>query len=126
VILPEADLGLRIAALGTTEDMRVACDHLVGDRLDDVAEGKGVFFLGHACVKDHLEQEISEFLAKAGHVAAGDGIGDFVGFLDRVGRDGGEILLDVPRAAGSRIAQTRHEVEETVDRGCVRTHLMAA
>ena len=69
---------------------------------DHVGEGEGAGLLGHAGVVDDLEEEVAELVAERGHVAAGDGVGDLVGLLDGVGRDRGEILLDVPGAAAPR------------------------
>jgi hypothetical protein len=57
-------------------------------------------FLGHASVKHHLEQKIAEFVLEVSEIATRDRIGDFVGFLDRIGRDARKILLEVP--GGSR------------------------
>ena len=48
-------------------------------------------------------------------VLALDRVGDLVGLLDRVGRDGGEGLLDVPGAAALGIAQPAHHREQPVD-----------
>jgi hypothetical protein len=42
-------------------------------------------------------------------VGAVDGVGDLIGLLDRVGGDGGKILLDIPWTAGSWIAQGAHD-----------------
>ena len=69
------------------EHVRMAADHLVGDRASDVGEGEAAGFLGHARVVDDLEQQIAEFVRQSGEVAPSDRVGDFVGFLDRVGRD---------------------------------------
>jgi hypothetical protein len=70
---------------------------------------------GHLRVVDHLEEQIAQFALQLGPGLALDGVGDLVGFLQRVGGDGGEVLLDVPGAAGFRVAQARHDVEEPVD-----------
>ena len=48
-----------------------------------------------------LEQEIAQLIAERRKVSALDRVGDFVGLLDRVRRDGPEILLKVPGAARS-------------------------
>ena len=53
---------------------------------------------------------------RSAEVAALDGVGDLVGLLDRVGRDGGEGLLQVPRAAAVRRAQPRHDLDQAEDR----------
>ena len=93
------------------EHMRMAADHLARDRLDHVAEGKGVLLFRHAGVIDDLQQEIAEFLAEIVEIAARDRVGDLIGLLDRVGRDRRKILLEVPRAAGDRRAQRRHDLD---------------
>ena len=70
--------------------------------LDHVAERERVLLLRHAGVIHHLQQEIAEFLAEIVEIAARDGVGDLIGFLDGVGRDRRKILLEVPGAAGDR------------------------
>ena len=102
--------------LGVAEDMRMAPHHLVGDRRGDVVEGEMPGFLGHAGVEHDLQQQIAQFVLQRRHVVALDRIGDLVGLLDRVGRDRREILLAVPRAAALRVAQPRHDRQQTVDR----------
>ena len=79
------------------EHMRMPPDHFSRDRLDHVAEGERVLLLGHAGVIHHLQQEIAEFVLEVVEIAARDGIGDLIGFLDGVGRDGRKILLADPR-----------------------------
>ena len=61
--------------------------------------------LGHAGVKDRLEQQIAQLALQLGPILPLDRVGDLVGFLDRVGGDGGEALFHVPWAAGDRVAQ---------------------
>ena len=56
-----------------------------------------------------------KLVAQIVEIAARNGVGDLVGFLDRIGGDGREILLQVPRTAGAGRAQRRHDVEEPVD-----------
>ena len=104
-----------IARLLVAEDVRVAADHLPGDGFDHIAESKFTFFVSHLRVIDNLKQEVAEFLAQVVHVVAGDGIRHLVGFLDRVRRDGRKGLLDIPRAAGDRRAQRRHDFDEAGD-----------
>ena len=94
------------------EDMRMPPDHLARDRFHHVAERECVPLLGHPGVKHHLKQEIAEFLPEIVEVAARDGIGDLVGFLDGVGGDGRKILFEVPGAAGAGRPQRRHDFEQ--------------
>ena len=83
----------------------------------DVGEAELAGFLGHARVIDDLEQQVAEFVRQRGEIAPRDGVGDLIGFLDRVGRDGVEGLLLVPRAAGVGVAQRRHDVEQAAEFG---------
>jgi hypothetical protein len=62
-----------------------------------------------------LQQQVAEFVLEVVEVVAVDGIGDLVGFLDRVRRDAGEGLLHVPGTAMLTIAQARHDLEEALD-----------
>ena len=65
---------------------------------------------------NHLEQEIAELVLERVEIVARDRVGNLVSFFDGVGRDGGEALLDVPRAAGVLVAQPRHDGEQVVER----------
>ena len=87
--------------------MGMPADHLGRDRLDDAAEIERALLLGHPRVEDDLQQQVAEFVAQLAEVAARDGVGDFVGFLDGVGRDGREGLLEIPGTAapGRRAAR---------------------
>ena len=91
-------------------------DHLVGDGRRHVVEAEGAGLLGHVGVEDDLQQQVAEFFLERRHVVALDGVGDLVGLLDRVGRDGREGLLDVPRAAVLAVAQPGHDREEALQR----------
>ena len=72
----------------------------------------------HARVIDDLQQEIAELVLELREIAALDRIRDLVGFLDRVGRDRAEVLLEVPRAAGARRAQRGHDLDQAGDVFC--------
>ena len=97
--------------------MGVAPDELLGDRLDDVAEAEPAGFLRHAGVKHDLQQQVAELVAQIVEVAPGDRVGDLIGLLDGVRRDGRKILLEVPRAPGPRRAQRRHDLDQPRDVG---------
>jgi hypothetical protein len=94
------------------EDMRMPPDHLARDGLDHIAERKRVLLLRHAGMKHHLQQQVAEFLPEIVEIATRDGIGDFVGFLDGVGRNTCKILFQIPRAAGTGGSQRRHDFEQ--------------
>ena len=105
------------AGRGVAEDVRVAADHLGRDRRHDVIEREGADLLGHAGMIDDLELEIAELVLERVHVAAVDRVGDLIGFLDRVGRDRREGLDAVPFAAGGRIAQPGHDLDQAGEAG---------
>ena len=92
--------------------MRMAADHLLRHTIDHIREREGAFLLGHTRVIDDLEQQIAELLLEIDPVAALDRVGDLVGFLDRVGRDGRECLLEVPRTACAGRSERGHDGKE--------------
>jgi hypothetical protein len=95
--------------------MRMAPHELCGETFDHVGKIERALLLRHAGVEDDLEQEIAQFITQVVEVAARNGIGDLVSLLDRVRGDGFERLLEVPRAAGARRAQRRHDFEQPGD-----------
>jgi hypothetical protein len=101
--------------------MRVPAVELAVDGIHHVGEGERALLLGHPGVEHHLEQQIAELVLEVAQVATLDRIHDLVGFLDRIGRDGRETLLQVPGAAGVRRSQGRHDVEQSLDVSS-RTH----
>ena len=103
------------AGILVAEDMRVPADHLGGDGLDDVAEGEYSGLLGHARVVDHLQKQVAELVAQIVEIAALDRVGHLIGFLDRVRRDGREILFEVPGTAGHRRPQRGHDLDQAVN-----------
>ena len=112
--LPGDGLGVGVGDLEVAEDMRMAVDHLVGDGGGHVVEAGSALGLSlrHLGVIDDLQQQVAEFLLERRHVVALDGVGDLVGFLDRVRRDGPEGLVDVPRAAVLAVAQPGHDRQQ--------------
>ena len=66
-------------------------------------------------VKDHLEQQVAQFVPKVGEIAPLDGVRHLIGFLDGVGRNRREGLFEVPRATGARRAERRHDFDEAGD-----------
>ena len=117
VILPGSGLGLGGLDHGISEDMGMAADHLFGDPVGHLAQIELAGLLGHAGMENHLEQEIAKLVPERRHVLALDGVGHLIGFLDRIGGDGGEVLLQVPRAAALGIAELGHDRHQPVDRG---------
>ncbi len=103
------------ARLLVAEHVGMAADHLRGDGLDDIGEGEGAGLLGEAGVIDDLEQEVAELVLEIDEILALDGVGNLVGFLDRVGRDGAEGLLEIPGATGDGRSQRGHDLDEAGD-----------
>jgi hypothetical protein len=106
-------LGREIARFA--EDMRVPTQELSRDALDDVAEVERARFLGHAGVEHDLQQEVTELVPEIEKIAARDRIGDLASLLDRIGRDGREILLEIPRTAAAGRAQRGHDLDQALD-----------
>ena len=94
------------------EHMGMAPDQLGGDGLHHAAEIERALFLRHLRMEHDLQQQIAQFLAQVAEIAPCDRISDLIGFFDRIGRDGREILFQIPRAAGDRRAQGGHDLEE--------------
>src|SRR5690606_8387992 len=105
------------------ENVRVPADHLFGDAVHDIRERKSLLLLRHARMIDDLQQQIAELFLEIGPVAALDGIGDLVRFLDRVRRDALESLFEIPRAARSRRPERCHYSNE-IGNGAARTGLV--
>ena len=95
--------------------MRMPADQLGGDRLDHVAEIERALLLRHTGVEDDLQQQIAKFVLKVGKIVARNGIRDLVGFFERIGCDGREVLLQIPRAAGLGRPQCRHDFDQPAD-----------
>ena len=102
---------------GGAEYVRVASFHLRADGFSDIAEREQLGFFGNARVEYNLQQKIAQFVFQRRHIAALDRVGNLVGFLDRVRRDRGKALREIPFAAALRIAQQRHNRQKTVKRG---------
>ncbi len=68
--------------------------------------------LRHARVIDDLQQQVAQLVLEAGEVAARDGVGHLVGFLQRIGRDGAEGLFEVPGTAAAGRAQRGHDLDQ--------------
>ena len=95
--------------------MRMATHHFVGYRPGHFGKPEQAGFLGHPRMIDDLKQQVAEFVRQRGQIAPRDGVGDLIGFLDRIGRDGAEALLLVPWAAMVGVAKRRHDREQTTE-----------
>jgi len=63
-------------------------------------------------MEHRLEQQVAQFAAQFVPGLALDGVGDLIGFFDRIGGDAGKVLFQVPGAAGGRIAQAAHDFQQ--------------
>lgn len=105
----------RTVQIAVGKHVRVATNQLAGDAIDHPGEVETPLLLRQLAVIDHLEQQIAELTRQMLEVAALDGVGDLVSLLQGVGHDGRVALLEIPRAAVLRIAQTRHQVQQVVE-----------
>ena len=99
------------------EDVGMAANHLVRDAARDRVEIEAAVLPRHLGVEDDLEEQVAEFVPQRRPIALADRFGHLVGLLDRVGRDGLETLLQIPRATAIRIAQPGHDLQQPVDAG---------
>ena len=86
----------------------MAASHLFDDAARHVGEVETAFLAGDLGVEHDLEQQIAQLRFQFVPILAGDGIGNFVGFLDGVRHDGGVGLFPIPRTTVVGIAQSRH------------------
>jgi hypothetical protein len=100
---------------GFAEHVRMTPDQLADDGARYVVEIEATLLLSHAGVEHHLKQEVAQLVPEVVQLAAFDRVGDLIGLLHRVRRDGGEGLLDVPGTTVHRIAQARHDGQQLVD-----------
>ena len=66
-------------------------------------------------MENHLQQQVAQLVAQIVPVSAINRIDDFVGFFQRIRRDGGEVLFYIPRAAAVGIAQSSHDRKQIVE-----------
>ena len=98
----------------------MTAQHLVGNRRGNILEGEEPGLFGHPGMKNHLKQQIAEFVLERCPVPARNRVGDLVRLFDRVGCNRREILLAIPGTAALGIAQPSHDREEPVERTCHR------
>ena len=71
----------------------------------DIVEGEEAVVSRDLAVKDDLQEQVAKLIANGGGVAAGDGVGDLISFLDRIGCDRREILGEIPFTAAVGVAE---------------------
>lgn len=87
------------------EDVGMAADEFGADAFGDVAEVETAVLFGDFGMEDDLKEEVAEFFAEFGGGAVGDGVEDFVGFLEQVGAEAAVGLGEVPGAAVVGVAE---------------------
>ena len=101
--------------LALDEDMRMAPDQLVANPACHRGEVEAAGLLGHAGMKHHLEQQVTELIAQSIEITAPDRVGDLVRLFDRERRDAGKTLLPIPRTAALRIAKGAHQAQQCLE-----------
>ncbi len=104
-------LGGFVAAF-IAKDMRMPRDHLVRHGVCHLIKGEKPLLSRHLSVKHRLKQQIAQLAFEFIPGLTLNRIGHLIGLLNGVRRDGGEILLDIPRAAMVRIPQTAHNLQK--------------
>ena len=115
-VFPGSTLVLGRSDLPIAEDMGVSPYHLLADGPGDLVEVEMAGLARHLGVVDDLQEQIAKLVLEIVEILASDRVGDLVGLLDRIGRDGREGLLDIPRAAAFRIAKPGHDFEQSGQR----------
>ena len=93
------------------EDVRMAADQLVGDRLDRVGDREAAFFLADLRQEHRLEQEVAELVLERVVIVAIERVEQLVGFLQHERPQRLQRLLPIPRAAVLG-AQRAHDLDE--------------
>ena len=101
----------------------MAADQLLVDGVERIVDAEEILLGGHLRVEDGLQQKVAQFFGELVPVAAVDGVEHFVGLFERVGLDGVEGLLAVPRTAAGR-AQAGHDLDQFLKllAGCFGAH----
>ena len=112
--VPLLKYGIRRSCVALRKDVRVTAHEFVGDSACDIVERVASGFLGEFAVKDHLQEQVAEFLHEVFVVLALDGVDRFVGLFDQIRNDRLVSLFRIPRAATGR-AQAVHDGTEAVN-----------
>ena len=91
-------------------DVRMTVDQLVAQAVDHIRIVERSGFGAQFRVEDDMQHQVAQLLADALHVAVENGVGQFVGLLDRVAAQRLEGLLAVPRAL---CAQFVHDLQQS-------------
>ena len=92
--------------------MGMAPDELFAQRLHYIGKVERALLLGHTGMKNDLQKKVAKLLAQIYEIAARDGVGDLVGLLNCIGRDGREILVEVPRTPRPWSTEGCHDLKK--------------
>ena len=79
--------------------MGMAADQFAGDGFDHAAEVEQPDLLRDPRVEDDLQQQVAQLVPQLLSISALNGVGDFVGLLDRERGDCRERLFEIPGTA---------------------------
>ena len=94
--------------------MGVARQHLVRNSTRHIVKPEQPRLFRHLGVKHHLQQQIAQLGGQFFPSLPFDRISHFMRLFNRIGRDGGEGLFNIPRAARGLIAQAPHNLAQTL------------
>src|ERR1700691_2343398 len=95
--------------------MRLPLGEFGVNAFGNVCKPKPAALLGQPRMKHDLKQQIAELRTQLLRLAALDGVGHLVGFLNGEWRNAGESLRLIPRTAALRIAQSRHQRKQRLE-----------
>lgn len=96
------------------EDVRMAPNQFVGNRVDHIADPEAAGFGGQLRMEHTLKEDVAQLSAEVVQVAGIDGVDRFVGLLEQVPAQRGVCLLPVPRTP-VRPTQRSHDGHQPIE-----------
>ena len=120
-LLPVPEHRRGILRVDVAEDMRMAVDELVGNRVRNVIKGEAPLLLGHDALEHDLEENVAKFLDVVGLVLrAVHRRKQLVRLFEKARLQRLERLLAVPGTALLGVPEASHYVVKSLDAGHVR------
>jgi DNA-binding FrmR family transcriptional regulator len=94
------------------ENMWMTTNQLRGNRLGNPLEIEGSKLFSDPRLKDDLEEEIPELIAKALEITARDRLIDLIRLFDRMWRNARKVLLEIPGTAAIRVPEASHDLQQ--------------